>query len=346
MSKLSEYVSIERTVRSFDEEPAAYLEPPFAILTATSMQPEEIITTAICWMLKKRPIIVPVKQLVLTGENLETLHKVEKYPKSDQVIIFIGMAGLMTLAKEIHLSGKPDYDYLQKRWHAICTTLGIEDVIATQLAKRDMYIGLMNVLVSWQNWIKPRATIRKHFLDLALQEQPSGTPALVKQALLQVKMILHNFGMKTILLMDNFIYSKTKAVMLPAIAQQAADLRKALTDLYEKYKEKFHYLKVYPLEGAERIYCKTYPDLYYATIMAVNNKTLKELKCTVNNLYTSTPKHIIKSLLKKKMKIPLDVTVPLNRKYLRNEFRLPQQTYHIDEDEDHDNSFFLKRRYF
>lgn len=78
------------------------------------------------------------------------------------------------------------------------------------------------------------------------------------------KMILQNYELRSALLMEGFVTAGSRAIFLPAIAQQAWTLRKAMEELKTKHGEMFPYIRVFPLEGADRLNHRNYPDLYYA----------------------------------------------------------------------------------
>lgn len=130
---------------------------------------------------------------------------------------------------------------------------------------------IMNHLLTWQTWIKPHAIMRKRLIIYALTNQ-EGT-ALVQDALAQVKMILQNYGLRSAILMKGFITAGSRVIFLPAIAHQARILKKAMEELKAKHGEMFPYIRVFPLDGADRLNHRNYPNLYYAAVnRAIKNK--------------------------------------------------------------------------
>lgn len=100
--------------------------------------------------------------------------------------------------------------------------------------------------------------------------------------------------------MEEFVTRGNRAIFLPPIARQAAELKCVLIELRDRYKERFAYLRVYPLEGADRLNHKLYPDLYYAAVSAAirNNKLGPEGRYVMTNVQTTIPKHMIEKQTK------------------------------------------------
>jgi len=122
------------------------------------------------------------------------------------------MSALMTLAKEVRSTGNnANHEYLAKRWQALCATIGIEDIIATRIVSQETYMAFMRRLETWQNWMKPRGELKRRLLDVALMPLPEDTQDIVKGAIDQV---LQDFGLKSVLVMDAFVASQNRAILL------------------------------------------------------------------------------------------------------------------------------------
>lgn len=229
-----EIISLDRQVRLPEVRHAYYLSPVHVILTSAPMEVGDCFVTAICWLVARRPTAIQEKVLPLIPEQRESLVTAQGAPHSDQIIVFLGMAGLMTLAKEVRSTGNnANHEYLAKRWQALCATIGLEDIIATRAISQDTYMTFMRRLETWQGWMKSRGELKRRLLDIALMPLPEGTQDIVKGAIDQVKMVLQDFGMKSILLMDTFVASQNKAILLASVAQQAVNLRRILRELRE-----------------------------------------------------------------------------------------------------------------
>lgn len=280
----------------------------------------DMITTCISWMLGRRPSFVSVYQPPL--ERLEeALERARSSPNTGQAIVFMGMAGLMTLAKDVRSTGtNANNEYLAKRWQALCATIDIEDIFATRIIFQDQFMTMIRSIEVWQDWVKPRGDLRKALLDSVLQPVADDTPLIVRGTIDQVKMVLQDFGLKSIIIMDSFVSSQNRAILLPAIAQQTADLRTTLTELRALHGARFTYIKIYPLEGSERLNHRNYPDLYHASVMsAVQNKALgQEGRYVVTDVQTNTPKHIIEIYIKREFQaeVTMDETTRNNLRIL------------------------------
>lgn len=116
---------------------------------------------------------------------------------SDQLLTFLGMAGITVMVKEVRGTGATaNPEYLQKRWKALCATTGIADMFeAGGGITRDVFNNLIQDLERWQTFTRSRAGLRRDLLRLALRDTPDDTPELIKKALEQVRMVLTGFGL-------------------------------------------------------------------------------------------------------------------------------------------------------
>lgn len=196
------------------------------------------------------------------------------------------------------------------------------------------YTGIMQVLTSWQEWIKPQGALRRDILDLIFQSVP-GEP-FVQGILDQVKMVLKEFGLKSVLLMEEFIALKSKAILLPAIARQAVALKKTLSALREKHGEKFPYMRIYPLEGAEKLNHRDYPDLYYAAVkLATRNRALgQEGRFQMSDLPTTIPKTEIEEEVVKKIRVVTTISAETEENLTFLGITLAQRRQREDEEDD------------
>lgn len=301
-------IPIIRTVRIEALEASRYIEPPHTIIStmdpAWGITPQDIITTAICWLVGRRPSDVSVYQPTKNPDQIAEYERAKQNPLSDQLLAFMGMSGLMTLAKEVrNKSPRINTDYLKLRWKALCATSNLVDMWEKKTVPEVAFLSTIDNLIAWQAWIKPHVSMRRKLLNYALSN--TETNALVKGSLDQVKMVLQDFGLKSALLMESFVTTGSRAIFLPAIAQQAYQLKRALTELRALHKERFPYLRVYPLEGVERIQHRLYPDLYYAAInLAVKNKELgPEGQYAITAVQTTIPKRLIDKQMELRYKV-------------------------------------------
>ena len=118
----------------------------------------------------------------------------------------------------------------------------------------------------------------------------------------QVRMVLLNFGLKLILMMEAFIASHNKSLELYPVATQAAEMLKKFNELREYHKENFPYLKLNPLDKADELNHRNYPDLYYAAIStAIHEKALGiERRYKMTDVQTTLSKPTIEEYADKK----------------------------------------------
>ncbi|QRK69400.1 nucleocapsid [Solenopsis invicta virus 15] len=312
------------------------IHPTFAILMPIAeILPQDSVITALSWLFKYRLSTIPLHNLALTAEQTAQVEAFGASNISGHILAFIAMGGMMTLAKEVRIQAPSNVEYLRLRWKALCATLGTTNIIEQGQMTSAQYAGIMQVLTSWQEWIKPQGDLRRDILDLIFQSVP-GEP-FVQGILDQVKMVLKEFGLKSVLLMEEFIALKSKAILLPAIARQAVALKKALIALREKHKEKFPYMRIYPLEGAERLNHRDYPDLYYAAVkLATRNRALgQEGRFQMSDLPTTIPKTEIEEEVVKKIRVLTTISAETEENLTFLGITLAQRRQR-DEDEDED----------
>ncbi|XP_024876158.1 uncharacterized protein LOC112457377 [Temnothorax curvispinosus] len=324
------YEPIHRQFRLPTYHTAAYIEPPHAILCPDNhFDSEEIILTAIYWTLGKRPTHMLVHQVHETSE-LHAAMDMANTTHSNQILVFLGMAGLMTIAKKLGSDMDANGEYLINRWQDVCNATEIENIFTSGVVLRKRYLTFIRTLKIWQLWIEVRPAVCKSLLVAAL-DFPEGSPnMLVNTAMAKVKIEIQYFGMEMILKMDAFVslqnINVNKAIFLPDIAQQAVDLRRAMDELRRRYGDRFPYLKIYWLEGTDRLTCRKYPDLFYAVVATevANKKTIPDsARHILMDLQTRTARHIIDAEVKKTLTSEmLDKVTTANLRFLKIEPRL------------------------
>lgn len=298
------------TLRLEEAKPAAYITPVHAILSDAAFEQGEVLTTSVCWLLGKKPTMVPIKPFEGTPTQREGVQRARASPMTDQVLIFYGMAGLATLVKEIRTTGPAaNTDYLLKRLQAICATNGITNIFAPGADASRFVASMMREVELWQEWIKPRSALRTTLLKQALGPGHEDRPALVKSVLEQLRMILTDFGLKSTQIMLGFITSASRAITLAPIAQQAVDLKREVDALKAQYKDNYPFIRVFPLPGVERFNHRLYPDLYYAAVStALHNKELGvEGRYKMSDIQTTISRGIIDKYADKPLHIEAGV---------------------------------------
>jgi len=282
-----------------------YIMPPHIILTDLDMPAIDVVATAICWLLGKKPIEMAEYIPEMTKEITKSLRNMEASIVSDHIIVFIGMAGLMTFAKELKLvKSYNDNKYLRKKWQAVCATAKIPNMIEQEMSQ-NTYMIIIEYLVKWQVWITPGTSLYKKFLDYALENNEENI--LIKSALTQVRIVLENYNLKSVLFMETFINTYNLTLLLPAVLKQAKALKMALNELRKRYEGQFPFLKLYQFEGAEKMNYRLYPDLYYAVIcICMKTEILSpKAECIMTNLQTTVPKDEITRQVKHSLTIEL-----------------------------------------
>ncbi|XP_077262070.1 uncharacterized protein LOC143897342 [Temnothorax americanus] len=323
------YEPIHRQFRLPIEHIAAYIEPPHAILCpGNNFNREDIILTAIYWTLGKRP----TNMIVYEVDQTSVLHAamdIAKTIHSDQILAFLGMAGLITIDKKLGSDMDANGEYLITRWQDVCNATEIENIFISSVVSRERYLTFIRILKIWQVWIEVRPALCKSLLVAAL-DFPEGSSMLINTAMAKAKIEIQYFGMEMILKMDAFVslqnINVNKAIFLPNIAQQAADLRRAMDELRTRYRDRFPYLKIYWLKGTDRLTCRKYPDLFYAVVATdvANKMTIPDsIRHILMDLQTRTARHIIDAEVKKTLKSEmLDEVTTANLRFLNIEPRL------------------------
>lgn len=105
LQDLDQGIPLGREVQSASAEPGKYIDPPHAIIladtTGLDINQQDVTFTSVCWLVNKRSPEMPLYKVPLTEIQKEEVKNATANPLSDQVIVFMGMTGLMTLAKEI-----------------------------------------------------------------------------------------------------------------------------------------------------------------------------------------------------------------------------------------------------
>jgi len=324
-------------------ETARYIKLPHIILTDLDIPAIDVVATAICWLLGKKPIEMDEYTPERTKEITESLRSVQASVVSDHIIVFIGMAGLMTFAKKYALV-HPDNNnkFLQKRWQIVCATASIPNMIEQKTMSQDTYMSIINCLVKWQTWIKPDMSFYKKFLDYALENNEENI--LIKSALTQVKIVLQNYDQRWILFTEAFVTTYDLInyyLLLPnLIIDQAVALKKMFDELQKKYGDQFPFLKLYQFEGAENMDYRLYSDLFYAAVcICIKTEILSPTaKYLITELQTTIPKDEITKYVEAPFTLQRMKDKILEKRFLGKEFWtwIPQSYKRQNEEEKKD----------
>ncbi|XP_071636242.1 uncharacterized protein Dpr1 isoform X2 [Temnothorax longispinosus] len=194
LEDLAGYEPIHRQVRLPVAATATYIEPPHAILCPDNhFYPEDIIVTAICWTLGKRPTSMTVCQVYMTPELAKAVEKEFNTIYCDQILVFLGMAGLMTIIKKLGSDTDANREYLTNTCETVCDKVGMSNIFKSGLVTQERYASFVKFLEIWQDWIEPRDALRKSLLNAALLECLEESSLIVRVAINQVKVVSNTF---------------------------------------------------------------------------------------------------------------------------------------------------------
>lgn len=184
-------------------------------------------------------------------ETIEEAHK--------QGAMLMAMAGWMAMVKMVE-DAKNNYVYIEKRWKAAVTSLGLTDKVCTS-SKKDLVLAISDA-VNRNREVKSKFI--RTFISL---ESNGGLPVdPVRAAVLgQVKMVWEYHGMCLYRLMDQNIFTDSPVLGIEAIAREACAFRKHYSSLQEKMGVHFPYTGVLGLVPADLTISK-YPNLYLVSI--------------------------------------------------------------------------------
>ena len=149
-----EDIPLQRIVRLAVVEEIRYWRPEHVVLLGEAEIPAgEALATCICWLFGKRPYFM--RMIDVASPLKEKAEEIAVKSNTDQYLVFIAMAGLMTLGKELRVEQDGNEEYLAKRWQALCATICIDDEISRDIGK------FTASFLRWQKWIKPRPMLRK-----------------------------------------------------------------------------------------------------------------------------------------------------------------------------------------
>ncbi|KAL0098843.1 hypothetical protein PUN28_020788 [Cardiocondyla obscurior] len=291
------------------------------ILTSRELESHNIILTAVSWLLGERSDKTDLVNLAISVTDPENpdnvcdytreLEQLDENPATQQCKLYMRMAGIMTLAKELRTEGPTaNADYLLNRWKAFCASINLADHIELGTITRETIREFNGHIIIWQSWIKTQQKVRVDILNSTLRTLPADTNKLHVGIVSQVRMVLQNYGMRSILTMCNFISSQNKAIIIPTVARQACELYTAYTELRQKNGALSPFIRVFPLEGAERLNHRNYPDLYYVSVQTAARRgdLGKEGQYIITDVTTETSKSILDRYSKKSLRMDYKVT--------------------------------------
>lgn len=95
---------------------------------------------------------------------------------SDQILIFLGIAGIITLVK----GPTANIEYFLKQWQTICATMSIDIFAPGGAVPQKIRHDIINALNAWSIWTCTQLFVRTKLLSLIFKEPKEDTPAPTK----------------------------------------------------------------------------------------------------------------------------------------------------------------------
>lgn len=194
------------------------------------------------------------------GERDETwIYREELDDQHKQGALFLAMAGWMTLAKMVD-ELKNNYIYVEKRWRAAVTGLGLTDKVC-HTSKKDL-------LLSISEEMNKSREVKSKFIKMFIALESSGDLPLdtVRAAIIsQIKMVWEFHGLCSYRLMDQMIFVDSPILGIETIAREACAFKEHYDSLQNKMGVHFPYAGVLRLVPAD-ISISKYPNLYLVAI--------------------------------------------------------------------------------
>lgn len=155
---------------------------------------------------------------------------------------------------------KNNYVYVEKRWKAAVTGLGLTDKICT-VSKKDLLLSISDA-------VNKSRDVKSKFVRMFIALESNGDLPIdpIRAAVLsQVKMVWEYHGMCSYRLMDQMIFTDSPVLGIEAIAREACSFRRHYAGLKDKMGIDFPYTGVLGLVPAD-INISKYPNLYLVSI--------------------------------------------------------------------------------
>lgn len=208
-----------------------------------------------------------------------------------QGAFFLAMAGWMTMVKAID-DLKGNYVYVEKRWKAALTGLGLTDKVCHENNK--------DILSSVSEAMNRSRSVRETFIRMFISLESSGAMPtdIVRVAVIsQIKMVWEYHGMCSYRLMDEMIFIDSPVLGIETIAREACTFKRHYTALKTKMGIHFPYAGVLGMVPAD-INIGKYPNLYLVAIShAKSTGSLANFQLSTN-VKASVPVRILSRAVK------------------------------------------------
>lgn len=176
-----------------------------------------------------------------------------------QGAFFLAVAGWMTMVKPID-ELKGNYIYVEKRWKAAITGLGLTDR-ACHESKRELLTSVSEVM-------NRSRSVKETFIRMFISLESAGSlPTDVARAAVisQIKMVWEYHGMCSYRLMDDMVFIDSPVLGIETVAGEACAFKRHYTALQTKMGVHFPYAGVLGMVPAD-ISIGRYPNLYLVAI--------------------------------------------------------------------------------
>lgn len=133
--------------------------------------------------------------------------------------MFIAMAGWMSMIKMVDES-RNNHVYVEKRWKAALTGLGLTDKVCT-LSKKDLLLGISGA-------VNQSRVVREKFIKTFLTLEIDGslpTDPVRGALIVQIKMVWEYYGMCSYRFMEQVIFADSPILGIEAIAREAVKFK-------------------------------------------------------------------------------------------------------------------------
>lgn len=176
-----------------------------------------------------------------------------------QSAIFLAMAGWMTLVKVVD-ELKGNYVYIEKRWKAAITGLGLTDKVC--------HVNKKDIITAVSESMNKSREVKSRFIRMFIALDITGDLPIdpVRAAIIaQVKMVWEFNGMCSYRLMDQMIFVDSPVLGIETVAKEACAFKRQYTALQARMGSQFPYAGVLGLVPVEMSISR-YPNLYLVAI--------------------------------------------------------------------------------
>lgn len=223
--------------------------------------------------------------------DVDWIYREDLTDQHEQGAFFIAMTGWMTMVKAVD-ELKNNYVYIEKRWKAALTGLGINDRVCVTSKKE--------LITSVSEEMNRSREVKNRFIRMFIALESSGDlpiDAIRAAVIAQIKMVWEFHGLCSYRLMDQMIFVDSPILGIETIAREACNFKKHYTALQTKMGVHFPYAGVLGLVPAD-INISKYPNLYLVAIShAMSTGSLANFQLSTN-VKASVPVKVLSKVVK------------------------------------------------